>query len=684
MQSLFYPEWSSSWPVGAEITGVTSGATGSVVSYNNSTLTLILDSLVGTFLNGENIIGESTGGGIDTVEVFSNSLLDETYIPDEDGLVTIELREFFEKTLNKVVVPDIAESSYHQAEAYGQFNVTIDATELVFYVVFGGGKNLLPTIGERWHTWQEPSKRVKLSDPEWLTFFSKEESVVRANIYHDGGIDEIEIEYLSPDKFTSVQVTPSLIGDGFSGVYKIEVWVSEPISGSDSSGLDGDPISNVQTYIITRESFDFDDLFLFSNSLGGVDTIRFHGALEQIEQFEIDTALLGREDIEYFSESARVYNKTTGIFRSRWEMLWARDFFASITKYRYQYEQLTRIKTTGSFPSVRHLSTVYEFQFAESEPDTYQNHYDFYGLPEPPQAPSNLVAISIGVSEISLTWDDNSITETSFLLQRSTSSDFSSGVAEIPGIPSNSESYTDTALLDATVYYYRLKAVGSEGSSSWSNIASATTVLDFGKALRFDGNNDYINLSSSDLVGESLPDSWSYSLWFRHDYSVGSMSTLHGNRLLLIGTTGGSNQTWQLQFLNDPTFGYCFNILMTENAGATQNDYIAQEGGTFDNDWHHLVITRELVGMYYRIRCYLDGTQQAWWPSGGLYKEISQTEFNQLSTYPANVSIGGSSRTWLGCLNEISFIHKRLSLLEVQSLYNDGKGKTNQSFSRGY
>ena len=98
------------------------------------------------------------------------------------------------------------------------------------------------------------------------------------------------------------------------------------------------------------------------------------------------------------------------------------------------------------------------------------------GAPPPPPpvaAPSNLSATAASSSQIDLTWSDNANNETEFILQRSTSSDFSSA-ASIP-LPENATSYSDTGRAGSTTYHYRLKAQNASATSGWSNSASATT-----------------------------------------------------------------------------------------------------------------------------------------------------------------------------------------------------------------
>jgi C1A family cysteine protease/predicted secreted protein len=94
--------------------------------------------------------------------------------------------------------------------------------------------------------------------------------------------------------------------------------------------------------------------------------------------------------------------------------------------------------------------------------------------PTPPAAPSNLTAQAVSISQINLTWVDNSNDETGFKIERCSSagcSDF----AQVATVGANVTSYSNTGLTAATSYNYRVRAYNDAGDSGYSNTASATT-----------------------------------------------------------------------------------------------------------------------------------------------------------------------------------------------------------------
>lgn len=99
-------------------------------------------------------------------------------------------------------------------------------------------------------------------------------------------------------------------------------------------------------------------------------------------------------------------------------------------------------------------------------------------LLDPPAAPTNLVAINRSNTQVTpstfqieLTWTDNSPTETSFSIRRSTTP--GGPYTEVGTVGANITRYLDTGLIAETTYYYVVRASNSQGTSPASNEASA-------------------------------------------------------------------------------------------------------------------------------------------------------------------------------------------------------------------
>jgi large repetitive protein len=127
-------------------------------------------------------------------------------------------------------------------------------------------------------------------------------------------------------------------------------------------------------------------------------------------------------------------------------------------------------------------------------------------LPLIPAAPTNLVSTTITTSSISLSFNDNSNNETSFELWRSVG-DLSNYrlISTIPSSNGTTVAYTDNNLFANSNYYYKVRAVGIGGASSFTtdllvktpdNLPTITSITSFN--MRY-GSQANVNIAASDL-----------------------------------------------------------------------------------------------------------------------------------------------------------------------------------------
>jgi len=96
-----------------------------------------------------------------------------------------------------------------------------------------------------------------------------------------------------------------------------------------------------------------------------------------------------------------------------------------------------------------------------------------------PVAPSNLISTAASSSSIVLQWQDNSINETNFQLERSTDG---INYSIYDTVPANITTYTDDSLPEGVTYYYKVKTYNILGDN-YSNNISATTYPNAPSAL---------------------------------------------------------------------------------------------------------------------------------------------------------------------------------------------------------
>jgi chitodextrinase len=94
--------------------------------------------------------------------------------------------------------------------------------------------------------------------------------------------------------------------------------------------------------------------------------------------------------------------------------------------------------------------------------------------PNSPSAPSSLNATAPSPTQVNLTWNDNSTSETGYEIQKSSSS--STGFVTFVTTAANVNSFSDTQVNGHSTIYYRVRAIRTGANpSSYSNTASVTT-----------------------------------------------------------------------------------------------------------------------------------------------------------------------------------------------------------------
>ena len=96
------------------------------------------------------------------------------------------------------------------------------------------------------------------------------------------------------------------------------------------------------------------------------------------------------------------------------------------------------------------------------------------GSPTVPDAPSGLTATALSRSLIGLGWTDNAANETGFRIERSF--DGSSGWRQVGSVAANATTYLHWRHWPLTTSFYRVRATNAAGHSTYSNVASATTL----------------------------------------------------------------------------------------------------------------------------------------------------------------------------------------------------------------
>lgn len=121
-----------------------------------------------------------------------------------------------------------------------------------------------------------------------------------------------------------------------------------------------------------------------------------------------------------------------------------------------------------------------------------------------PAAPSNAVASAAAATIVNVTWADNSNNESSFMIQRATGT--ATTFTAIAAISANQTSYQDYNLNPGTVYFYRISATNSAGTSAYTANASATTLAAVNTSSFSYVNLNIIGPNCSGCHGSTSPD----------------------------------------------------------------------------------------------------------------------------------------------------------------------------------
>jgi Fibronectin type III domain len=102
-----------------------------------------------------------------------------------------------------------------------------------------------------------------------------------------------------------------------------------------------------------------------------------------------------------------------------------------------------------------------------------------FTISAPPGAPSDLTSTPISASQVDLSWIDNSLDEEGFRIE-SCSNLNCTNFTELMTVGANTSSISIPSLVSRTNYNFRILAFSAAGNSSYSNIASATTLSETG------------------------------------------------------------------------------------------------------------------------------------------------------------------------------------------------------------
>ncbi|MES2798183.1 MAG: fibronectin type III domain-containing protein [Bacteroidota bacterium] len=136
---------------------------------------------------------------------------------------------------------------------------------------------------------------------------------------------------------------------------------------------------------------------------------------------------------------------------------------------------VTANSTTATFSTGVDAETKYFFRVRALAEICNSDFSNIANVTTNPPAPTGLSAKGVKITQIDLAWTNTSKTANGIEIQRASGAD--NNFVKIGDAAIALTSYQNTALTPATSYKYRIRYTSPNGTSDWSNIAEATTLV---------------------------------------------------------------------------------------------------------------------------------------------------------------------------------------------------------------
>jgi len=298
--------------------------------------------------NIEKIVIASTEAVAFRLLMGSVVLLDETYQPSPSNTVEVDIRDIIRENLN-VSIPPESNTIFEQSGSVRSFTCQVDSTTFSFIAIKAGIDAAIDDteqwLTSNWLTWQPQTQEITESMPLWLSYFATLQGMkVRVRGYFsDGAPQQADLATLSQGKVTTLNVRLDIISDLFPtspGAY--DLWVE------DSSGQ---VLSYVQRFVFKHMPSDV-TVFVFENSLGGLDTLLCKGVASTTTQYKPSMASQDDTLVEYHLEREEIFEQNTGILETRAAQLWLPDFLRSSQRWVVKDGMLKQIVLQDGKPKM--------------------------------------------------------------------------------------------------------------------------------------------------------------------------------------------------------------------------------------------------------------------------------------------------------------------------------------------
>lgn len=287
-------------------------------------------------------------------------LLEETYLPDVNNRVHVDLADIVTSTLS-LTMPSGDAVSTSQSSVYSDFTVKVDGTSVAeFTAVRSGVERFSDTAANfltaNWLTWQPQVKEVLHDQPEWLTYYPASGSCAcYARFYYtDGTSGEKKVCDVSQCVSINTRFSKlwALDESGKERYGVIDVYIK------DAQGL---RLTYVQRYVLCSQGA-LDEVYLCENSLGGLDTFRFYGDRKLVPEIGYTSLLLDNSYTAADPDLSRKWSQNTGMLTGR-ECEWCWELFRSSAAYHLYRGTILPIVLDASSVEKSAMSVLAAYSF---------------------------------------------------------------------------------------------------------------------------------------------------------------------------------------------------------------------------------------------------------------------------------------------------------------------------------
>lgn len=253
-----------------------------------------------------------------------STLIEETYAPDAEELVHVDVKD----VVAQYIAVSVPASNVFSQTAH-DFSYYLDDIFIgTFRVIPGGVRRLADTVSNflkrNWLTWQPKVKLVRWNQPEHLTYYHEAAGVVKAMFYLvGGGTETVTVHSADAGDYLSYNMEMehlcSLSSHAASDLLgTVDVWVEDTV---------GNRLSYIQRYTMTPDTAS-EHYYMSVNSLGGIDTFCFSGALSLSPSIGHESGQLDGRKVSIDADPERAWSQNTGLM-GKTESVWLWEFFAA-------------------------------------------------------------------------------------------------------------------------------------------------------------------------------------------------------------------------------------------------------------------------------------------------------------------------------------------------------------------